>query len=98
LRGEAEIGPVDPEHRDLEVLAGSRGVGQQHPVGRVEPADHRSAGVAEHVRQLAIDPHLGVVVDRDFEDDTRARRVEVTDPLGDRHRDPVPVEAHPALA
>ena len=64
--------------------------------GRVESGDDRPARVAERGRQLAVDPHLGVVVDDDLEDDGAARRVEVADPLGNGDRDPVPVEADPA--
>ena len=60
-------------------------VGQQHAIGGVEAAGHLPARVAEPMRQLAVDPDLGVVVDHDLEHNARAGRIEVADPLGDRH-------------
>ena len=54
-------------------------------------------GLAERERQLAVHPDLGVVVDDDLEDDRRAGGVEIAGSLGDRHGDPVPVEAHAAV-
>ena len=86
--------PVDPEHGDLDALARASVVGEHHAVGRVEASDHRPAGVAELVGQHAVDPDLGVVVDRDLEHHRGAGGVELTEPLGNGHLDPIPVEAH----
>ena len=67
-------------------------------MGAVEAAGNVASDVAQRVRQLAVDPHLGVVVDHDLEHDAGAGRIEVADALGDRHAEAVPVEAHAALA
>ena len=88
---------VDAEHGDLEAVARPRVAREHDAVGRVEAADDLAAGVAERDRQRAVDPHLGVVVDGDLEDDGGAGRVEVADALGDRDAGAVPVEAHAAL-
>ena len=86
-----------PKTAIWNVSPGLRVARQHDAVGRVEAADAPAAGVAERERQLAVDPDLGVVVDHDLEDDGRAGRVEVADPLGDRDVDPVPVEADAAV-
>ena len=85
--------PVDAEDGDRERLARPRIACQHDAVGRVEAPDRPTAGVADRDRQLAVHPDLCVVVDHDLEDHGRAGRVEVADPLGDRHVDLVPVEA-----
>ena len=89
--------PVDAEDRDGEGLAGLGVTSEHYPVGCIEAADRTAARVADRDRQLAVHPDLGVVVDHDLEDDGRAGRVEVADPLGDRDVDFVPVEADAAV-
>ena len=88
---------VDAEDGDRERLSRSGVAGEDDAVRRVEAGNDRAARVAEGVRQLAVHPDLGIVVDHDLEHDRRARRVELADPLGEGDVDRVPVEADAAV-
>ena len=77
--GGLEIGSVDAEDGELELLPGPRVAGEHDAIGRVEPLDELAAGLPQHQRKLPVHPDLGVVVDDQLEDDGRAGDVEAAD-------------------
>src|SRR5262249_19077746 len=84
---------VDAEHRNLDLLARFGALRQQHLVGRVEARDRPAPALAERQVDLAVDPHLAVIVHRGAEPDLAAGHVHAVDLLRDRDLDPVPAHA-----
>ena len=76
--------PVDPEQRDLDLLAGLHIAPDHEAVLGIPAHHHRPAALRRGMRQLAVHPHLGVVVDLRLEHDRRSGGVEVAHTLRDR--------------
>ena len=79
LAGGCETGPLMPKTASWICWPGRASRGQHHAIGRVEPLDDLAAGLAEHQRQLAVHPDLGVVVEDQLEHHGRPADVEVAD-------------------
>ena len=93
VRGGVREGSVDAEDRELDLLPRPRVARHHQSVGSVPALHHRAPALAEGAADLAVDPHLGVIVERCLEHDRRPRRVEAPDLVGHGQRGPVPVEA-----
>ena len=90
--GDLEIGPLIPNSAIWICWPGFTSRPITRRFLRV-PAHHNGpAALAGRMRQLAVHPYLGVVVDLRLEHDGRAGRIEVADVLGNREPDAVPVE------
>ena len=67
-------------------------------LGAFHPLDDRSADLPLQPRQLAVDPHLGVVVERGLELHGGTGRVVRADALGNGDADAIPVERQPTVS
>ena len=90
VRGGVREGSVDAEDRELDLLPRPRVARHHQSVGSVPALHHRAPALAEGAADLAVDPHLGVIVERCLEHDRRPRRVEAPDLVGHGQRGPVP--------
>src|ERR1041385_2626692 len=64
----------------------------------VPSGNYRPAGLAQRARQLAVNPNLSIVVQRSLKYGCGTGRIEITDAIGNRQLDAIPVEAEPAIA
>ena len=90
--------PIRAEHRDLDLLAGLDVATDDQPVRRVPASHYRPAALPRRACELAVDPHLGVVVDGGLEHGRATRGVEAADALRNRHPDAIPVECEAPVA
>ena len=97
LPGGFDSGPLAPNTASWIRWPGRASRAITTRFGALKPLMSWPAGLAEHERQLAVDPDFRVVVDDDLEDDGRAGRVERADLLRDRHVDAVPAERESAM-
>ncbi len=98
VRGRVGERAVRAEERDLDLLAWPNAASGDRSVGRVPAGHDRPAVLTRRARDLAVDPHLGVVVDGGFEDGRRPGRIEGADALRHRDADPIPTEAEASAA
>src|SRR5262249_18355697 len=54
--------PIDAEDRDLDLVTGLDGIGDDDPFRDVKALDRGRAGDTDAARHLPVDPHFGVVV------------------------------------
>ncbi len=90
--------PIRAEYRELDLLAGLDVATDDQPVRRVPAFHDRPAALPRRACELAVDPHLGVVVDRGLEHGRATRGVEAADALRNRHPDAIPVEREAPVA
>jgi len=90
--------PVDPEHRDLERVAGLHRIRQHHAIGQVEALNRGRARIAATARHLPVHPDFRVIVDEHPKHRLGSRGVEIADLR--RNRDPraIPDEADASAA
>ena len=93
LTGGLETGAFIPKIASWNCSPGTGVPGEHDAIGRVEALHQLAAGLSQRHRQLAVDPHFGVVVHHQLEHHRHPGGVESADPLGDGDVDPVPVEA-----
>jgi hypothetical protein len=53
--------------------------------------------LAERARQFAVNPDLGIIVQRRLKNYGRSSRIEITDAIGNRQLDAIPIETQPSI-
>jgi hypothetical protein len=80
------------------LLAGFKVATDGQAIWRIPTANYGTARLTQRANEFAIDPNLGVVVERSFKDSNRTGGIKIANALRDRQIDSIPVEAEPAVA